>query len=128
MEQLKSRRGASDGWIVTSPVKPGSSFLTIRDESPYLFLSNRNVPIGRFMLWELMQQYGDVAGLPIEKRKFHGLKHSIATHLLDAGADLAFVKDWLGHANIQNTTIYARLTTATLDAQARTIFASHRVV
>jgi hypothetical protein len=47
---------------------------------------------------------------------------SIATHLLDAGADLAFVKDWLGHANIQNTTIYARLTTATLDAQVRTIF------
>jgi len=30
MKQLKSRRGASDGWIVTSPVKPGSSFLTIR--------------------------------------------------------------------------------------------------
>ena len=47
----------------------------------------------------------------MEKRKFRCLKHSIATHLLDAGADLAFVKDWLGHANIQNTTIYARLTT-----------------
>jgi site-specific recombinase XerD len=60
--------------------------------------------------------------------KFHCLKHSIATHLLDAGADLAFMKDWLGHANIQNTTIYARrLITATLDVQARTIFASHRV-
>jgi integrase/recombinase XerD len=56
------------------------------------------------------------------------LKHSIATHLLDAGADLAFVKDWLGHANIQNTTIYARLTTATLDSTARKVFASHRVV
>ncbi len=28
----------------------------------------------------------------------------------DAGADLAFVKDWLGHANIQNTTIYTQLT------------------
>src|SRR5712691_7002657 len=48
--------------------------------------------------------------------------------LLDAGADLAFVKDWLGHANIQNTTIYARLTTATLDSTARKVFASHRVV
>ena len=105
------------------------SYLRTRaDESPYLFLSNRHVPIGRFMLWELMQQYGEVAGLQEEKRKFHCLKHSIATHLLDAGAGLAFVKDWLGHANIQNTTIYARLTTATLDAQARTIFASHRVV
>ena len=36
---------------------------------------------------------------------------------------LAFVKDWLGHANIQNTTIYARLTTATLDSTARKVFA-----
>jgi len=105
------------------------SYLRTRtDESPYLFISNRNIPISRDMLHHLMQTYGEVAGLPKEKRKFHCLKHSIATHLLDAGADLAFVKDWLGHANIQNTTIYARLTTATLDAQARTIFASHRVV
>jgi integrase/recombinase XerC len=80
------------------------------------------------MLHHLMQTYGELSGLPVEKHKFHCLKHSIATHLLDASADLAFVKDWLGHANIQNTTIYARLTTATLDAQARTIFASQRVV
>ncbi len=116
------------------PMKPDTlkvirSYLRTRDdESPYLFMSNRNVPISRFMLHHLMQTYGKAAGLPPEKWKFHCLKHSIATHLLDAGADLAFVKDWLGHANIQNTTIYARLTTATLDAQARTIFASHRVL
>jgi integrase/recombinase XerD len=58
----------------------------------------------------------------------HALKHSIATHLLGAGADLSFVKDWLGHANIQNTTIYARLTTGTRDATARKLFASHRIV
>src|SRR5438093_10647850 len=69
------------------------SYLRTRaDESPYLFVSNRNVPIGRFMLWELMQQYGAAAGIPEEQRKFHCLKHSIATHLLDAGADLAVVK------------------------------------
>lgn len=105
------------------------SYLRIRtDESPYLFVSNRNMPIGRFMLLKLMQTYGDQAGIAPEKQKFHSLKHSIATHLLDAGADLSFVKDWLGHANVQNTTIYARLTTATLDAQARKVFASHRVV
>jgi site-specific recombinase XerD len=105
------------------------SYLRTRaDESPYLFMSNRGVPISRYMLHHLMQMYGAVAGLPVEKRKFHCLKHSIATHLLDAGADLAFVKDWLGHANIQNTTIYARLTTATLDSTARKVFTSHRVV
>ena len=54
------------------------------------------------------------------------LKHAMATHVLDAGADRAFVKDWLGHAHIQNTTISARLTTATLDAQAQRTFARHR--
>src|SRR5205814_3954134 len=88
----------------------------------------RRVLVSRDVLHHHMQTHGQLACLPPEKRKFHCLKHSIATHLLDAGGDLAFVKDWLGHANIQNTTIYARLTTATLDAQARTIFASHRVV
>src|SRR5436309_5668699 len=124
-------KGSISGVYPMQPdvLKAIRSYLRIRkDESPYLFLSKRSVPISRYMLHHLMQTYGEIAGLPVEKRKFHCLKHSIATHLLDAGADLAFVKDWLGHANIQNTTIYARLTTATLDAQARTIFASHRVV
>jgi integrase-like protein len=57
--------------------------------------------VDRYMLHHLMQTYGELTGLPVEKRRFHSLKHSIAMHLLEAGADLAFVKDWLGHANIQ---------------------------
>ncbi len=113
-------KGSISGVYPMQPdaLKAVRSYLRTRaDESPYLFISNRNVPISRYTLHHFMQMYGEVAGLPVEKRKFHCLKHSIATHLLDAGADLAFVKDWLGHANIQNTTIYARLTTATLDTQ-----------
>ena len=98
------------------------------DVCPYLFVSNRQVPISRYALWHLMQHYGAAAGLPAEKRTFHILKHSIATHLLDAGADLAFVRDWLGHANIQNTLIYARVTTVKRDAEARRLFASPWVV
>src|SRR5215468_1110592 len=95
-----------------------------KDVSPYLFVSNREVPISRYTLWALMQHYGKAAGLPPAKRTFHILKHSIATHLLDAGADLAFVRDWLGHANIQNTLVYARLTTVTRDREARRLFVS----
>ena len=71
----------------------------------------------------MMQRYGAAATLPPEKRKFHCLRHSIATHLLDAGADISFVRDWLGHANIRNTAIYARLTTAGRDATARDLVA-----
>jgi type 1 fimbriae regulatory protein FimB len=97
---------------------------TRTDVSPYLFVSNRLVPISRYTLWHLIRNYGEAVDLPPEKRTFHILKHSIATHLLDAGADLAFVRDWLGHANIQNTLIYARMTTVRRDAAARRVFAS----
>jgi site-specific recombinase XerD len=47
------------------------------------------------ILHQRMQTYGQVADWPPEKRKFHCLTHTIATHLRDAGADLTFVKDWL---------------------------------
>ena len=98
------------------------------DVCPYVFVSNRQVPISRYAVWHLMQHYSEAAGLPAEKRTFHILKHSIATHLLDAGADLAFVRDWLGHVNIQNTLVYARVTTVKRDAEARRLFASPWVV
>ena len=99
-----------------------------RDSSPALFVSNRLVPIDRTTLWRLMQKYGTTAMLPAEKRKFHCLRHSIATHLLDAGADVAFVRDWLGHSNIQNTMVYAQLTTTTRDQAARSLFTSPQVI
>src|SRR5712691_6585334 len=78
--------------------------------------------------WDLMQKYGQGAEIPKSKRRFHALRHAIAVHLLDAGADVAFVQDRLGHANIHNTMVYMRYTTVTRDAQTRQLFASHRVV
>lgn len=101
---------------------------TRKDNSPILFPSKRGLPISRKTLYKMMQSYGAKAKIPKAKRKFHVLKHSIATHLLDAGADIMFVKDWLGHRNIQNTLIYSQLTSRTRDEQARKVFASPRIV
>jgi len=99
-----------------------------KDHSPILFPSRQGNPISRKTLHKLMGKYGERAGLPKRKRHFHVLKHSIATHLLDAGADIMFVKDWLGHKNIQNTLVYAQLTDGRRDEEARRLFASPKVV
>lgn len=101
---------------------------TREDDSPYLFLSNRGVPLERRSYWDLMQKYGRRAGVPKHKLRFHALRHSIAVHLLDAGADVVYVCDRLGHANIQNTQLYLRYTTVTRDAQTRRLFSSPCIV
>ena len=91
-------------------------------DSPVLFPSRRGLPISRQMLDVLMKEYAELAAIPEGKRHFHVLKHSIATHLLDAGAELRFVQDWLGHSNIQNTVIYTALVSTSREAKAREYF------
>jgi integrase len=124
-------KGSLSGTYPMAPdtVKLLRSWLKSRkDDAPYLFISNRKLPIDRRTLLVLMKKYGQLAGLPKDKQQFHALKHSICTHILDAAEDIYFAKDWVGHKNIQNTTIYSRFSTATRDARARKLFSSHRVV
>lgn len=105
------------------------SYLKARaDNNPALFTSNRGFPVATRTLRWLMKKYGAKAKLPEAKRHFHTLKHSIGTHMIDAGAEVLLVKDWLGHKNIQNTLIYAQLIGKTRDELASRVFASRKVV
>jgi integrase/recombinase XerD len=69
----------------------------------------RSGPLQKRQIQSLFERYRDVAALP-EYATCHSLRHSIATHLLDAGQSLQFIQEHLGHQNIRSTTIYARIT------------------
>lgn len=69
----------------------------------------RDGPLKKRRIQALFTSYRDAAGLA-RHYTCHSLRHSIATHLLDAGLPLEFVQDHLGHRKLSSTTIYARIT------------------
>jgi integrase/recombinase XerD len=78
-----------------------------RPEDP--FFPGRDGPLRKRQIQSLFNRYRDRAHLP-GRYTCHCLRHSIATHLLDAGVSLEFVQDHLGHQSIRSTSIYARIT------------------
>jgi len=72
----------------TYPLQPADlrlvrAYLRTRtDDSPYLFISSRGIPLERRSYWDLMQKYGKGANIPKAKRRFHALRHNPAYLLM----------------------------------------------
>jgi site-specific recombinase XerD len=78
-----------------------------------LFFNNRGEKITRTGVTYILKKYADMArqitpSLIPERISCHSLRHSKAMHLLQAGVNLIWIRDLLGHATIQTTEIYAR--------------------
>ena len=78
-----------------------------------VFLSRRARPLSRVGLWTIVKQHAEAAGLS-GKVSPHTLRHSFATHLLDAGADIRSVQELLGHRSLGTTQIYTHVSTQRL--------------
>lgn len=83
-------------------------------EAPVFASETRNPgPLSARILQQRLKRHLVVAGLDPQLTP-HKLRHSYATHLLDAGADLRSVQELLGHAHLATTQVYTHLTTERL--------------
>jgi site-specific recombinase XerD len=78
-----------------------------------LFFNNRGEKMTRAGVTYILDKYADMArqitpSLIPEKISCHSLRHSKAMHLLQAGVNLIWIRDLLGHASVQTTEVYAR--------------------
>ena len=81
-----------------------------------VFLSDRFDRLSARFVERRMKRYLAEANLPTDLSP-HKLRHSFATHLLDAGADLRSVQEMLGHASLSTTQIYTHVSVEHLKNQ-----------
>jgi len=93
-------------------------YLKIRKDknTETVFLTRLGKGISRVEFWRQLKNIAVKAGL-IQKVKPHTLRHSFATHLLSAGADIRFVQEMLGHSSISTTQIYTHVSKEYLKEQ-----------
>lgn len=79
----------------------------------YLFLNNQGYALSRQSFFIILKRLCKKVGIEKEISP-HTLRHSFATHLLEAGTDLRLIQELLGHEDISTTQIYTHLSNKTL--------------
>jgi integrase/recombinase XerD len=111
---VRSGKGSKDRFFnLAAKLKPELEKVT-KDAKPddYVF-KGQNGPITPRAVQMAMQKIAQKAGIKKEISP-HTLRHSFATHLLEAGVDIRKIQELLGHADLSTTQIYTRVSSAEL--------------
>ncbi len=114
---IKSGKGKKDRQVMLpySVVAGLEAYRSLTNSHSYVFEGQyKGEPYSASSVRQIMKRAVEVAGLE-KKATPHTLRHSFATHLLEAGTDLRFIQALLGHSSIKTTTIYTHLTKKSVD-------------
>ena len=76
-----------------------------------LFFNQKGQALSRYGITYILKKYVSQAELDSDTRKIspHVLRHTKAIHLLRAGVNMIYIRDFLGHVDISTTEVYARI-------------------
>lgn len=103
-------------WVgrYTDEVRPN---LVVPPDEGTLFLSETGEPLKLPRLTQMTRRYIERAKLPGNKMgACHAFRHTMATLLLEGGADIAFIGAMLGHSQLSSTQVYTRISIRHLKA------------
>jgi len=81
-----------------------------KSDTNILFLNNHGNPISRQGVFYLIKNYAKISGMK-KKVTPHTFRHTLATHLIENGADLRSIQELLGHSDISTTQVYTHVST-----------------
>ena len=105
---IKLAKGAKDRVVMlSSRLKKGLLMLT-KERDGMIFKSSRDRKYSLGSIEKIVKNAALKAGI---KKKItpHSLRHSFATHLLEKGTDIRYIKELLGHARVETTMIYTKV-------------------
>ena len=112
-------KGSISNWqqLAEDEIKAIKTWLKRRPKSAndYLFISRKGSPVSRSQFFRIFKKHSVAVGIPQAKQHPHVLKHSLGTHLANAGVPVQVIQSRLGHRNVQNTMVYLQISSGYVD-------------
>jgi site-specific recombinase XerD len=107
---IRDGKGGKDRMSIVSEnlIKELKEFTQYKEDNQFIFTNKKGNPLSARSVQLVIEKAKEKAKLSKDIH-IHTLRHSFATHLLEAGVDIRYIQELLGHADLSTTQIYAKV-------------------